>query len=90
MTHVPMFAPKIKPIPDSSGINPWLAKTMTIPVVADELWTIAVKIIPIKMLSIGFCMFCMARSKASMRLGAWWKKGIVSWSRGAGRLARCS
>ena len=34
VTEVPIFAPKIKGIPDSSVIDPPLARVMTIPVVA--------------------------------------------------------
>ena len=39
VTHVPMFAPKMSAIPAGSVMSPWLAMTMIIPVVADELCT---------------------------------------------------
>ena len=35
--QVPILAPKMRAIPASSGKRPWLASTMTIPVVAEEL-----------------------------------------------------
>ena len=42
VTHVPMFAPNASVMPASRVIKPCEASTMTMPVVAAELWTSAV------------------------------------------------
>ena len=59
VTQVPMLAPKIRAMPVSSETNPWPARTMITPVVADELWTTAVNTAPRRMPSSGFSMLCI-------------------------------
>ena len=41
--QVPMLAPKRRAMPALRDNSPWLARTMTMPVVAEELWTRPVK-----------------------------------------------
>ena len=60
MTHVPMFAPKASVMPASSVIKPCEASTMTIPVVAAELCTSAVKAAATRMPIRGLSMFCIS------------------------------
>ena len=60
VAQVPRLEPKIMPMPVSSEIRPWLANTMTMAVVADELCTMAVNTAPMPMDSSGLRMFCIA------------------------------
>ena len=63
--QVPILAPKIRAIPASRGKRPWLASTMTIPVVAEELWTRAVKAAPKAMPNSGAFMFFIKSMKGA-------------------------
>ena len=49
VTQVPMLAPRINAIPAGSVMNPWLAMTMTTPVVAELDCTSAVNSAPARM-----------------------------------------
>ena len=65
VTQVPTLAPKISAMPASSEMNPWLASTMTMPVVAEELCTTAVKAAPTRMPSNGLRSSLMASMKGA-------------------------
>lgn len=63
--QVPMLEPKIRAIPVSRLISPLLATTITMPVVADELYTSAVNTPPTSTPESGFRISCIMAMKGS-------------------------
>ena len=59
VTQVPMLAPNASAMPAGNVIKPWLAMTMTIPVVADEDWISAVNSAAARMPTKGFSIEIM-------------------------------
>lgn len=66
--HVPMFCPKIIGIAELYVISPVVANACNKPIVADELWTIAVKITPNKNPKIGLDNFERIDGKTTFEL----------------------
>ena len=65
VTHVPMFAPNASVMPASRVMKPCEASTITIPVVAAELCTIAVKPAATRIPSTGLSMLRMVSMNGS-------------------------
>ena len=63
VTQVPILAPNASAIPAGKVMNPWLAMTITIPVVADDDCTSAVNTAAISIPMSGFSIFTMRSRK---------------------------
>ena len=63
VTQVPMFAPNASAMPVGRVMKPWLAITITIPVVADDDWTRPVKAAATRIPTSGVSMVVMRSRK---------------------------